>query len=251
MITTKVISKHIAITGGNSGIGFAIAEHYLQQGYNVSVLSRHFHKSNPLQTKYPDNYLNYEGDVSVTKNIESFYQYCTQKFGNLDVVVANAGVAKAEAIEEVTDISFQKIFDINVKGVFFTVQKSLPFLNKNAAITLISSIQADRGAGLWITYGATKAAVRSLTRSFAAELGKKNIRVNCVSPGVTDTPILQKFGIDESKLSDILNQVKNGTPLARLGEPEEVARAVAFVNSEHASFITGIDLQVDGGLAQI
>jgi NAD(P)-dependent dehydrogenase (short-subunit alcohol dehydrogenase family) len=244
-------SKHIAITGGNSGIGFAIAKHYLQQGHRVSILSRHLDEPNPPQIEYPDNYFGFEGSVASVKDIESFYRNSTTKFGNLDVIVANAGVAIAESINEVTEESFQKTFDVNVKGVFFTVQKSLPHLNRNAAITLISSIQSNRGAGVWAAYGATKAAVRSLTRSFASELGKQNIRVNCVSPGVTDTPILHKFGFDNATLGNILDQVKGATPLERLGEPEEIARAVVFINSPDASFITGADLQVDGGLAQI
>lgn len=244
-------SRHIAITGGNSGIGLAIAEHYLRQGDNVSVLSRHFDSANALQVNHPKSYLSHRGDVSVLGDIQDFYQACVDRFGKLDIVVANAGVAIAEPIEQVTEASFQHSFDINVKGVFFTVQKALPHLNNNAVITLVSSIQAKRGAGAWITYGATKAAVRSLTRSFASELGKKNIRVNCVSPGVTDTPILNKFGFDDTTLANILEGVKNATPLERLGKPAEIAKAVAYLSSENASFITGADLQVDGGLAQI
>ncbi len=244
-------SKHIAITGGNSGIGFAIAKYYLQQGHRVSILSRHFDEPNLLQIDYPDNCFSFEGSVASVEDIESFYRDCTSELGNLDVIVANAGVAIAESIDEVTEESFQNTFDVNVKGVFFTVQKSLPHLNSSAAITLISSIQSSRGAGVWAAYGATKAAVRSLTRSFASELGNQNIRVNCVSPGVTNTPILKKFGFDDTTLTNILDQVKGSTPLERLGEPEEIARAVAFINSPDASFITGADLQVDGGLAQI
>ncbi|WP_305857684.1 SDR family NAD(P)-dependent oxidoreductase [Balneatrix alpica] len=243
--------KHFAITGGNSGIGLAIAKLYLQEGHRVSVLSRHFSQPNTLQLEYPEQYYCFSGNVASVNDIEQFYQHCTDQLGRLDGVVANAGVAIAEAIEDVTEESFQNTFDINVKGVFFTVQKALPYLNPHAAITLISSIQSGRGAGVWAAYGATKAAVRSLTRSFAAELGGKNIRVNCVSPGVTDTPILGKFGFDNTTLNNILEQVKSATPLERLGQPEEIARTVAFINSEAASFITGVDLQVDGGLAQI
>lgn len=244
-------SKHIAITGGNSGIGYAIANYYLQKGHRVSVLSRSFDDANSLQIEYGDDYFSFVGSVASIKNIESFYQACTSKLGKLDVIVANAGIAVAEPISEVTEESFHNTFETNVKGVFFTVQKSLPYLNSNASITLISSIQSNRGAGVWAAYGATKAAVRSLTRSFASDLGNQNIRVNCVSPGVTDTPILNKFGFDDITLTNILNQVKDATPLKRLGEPEEIARAVGFINSPEASFITGADLQVDGGLAQI
>ncbi|MBU3003545.1 SDR family oxidoreductase [Paraglaciecola arctica] len=246
-----MISKHIAITGGNTGIGFAIAENYLQHGHRVSILSRQFQTPNPLQQRYSKNYLSVEGSVACVRDIEKFYRDSTRRFGKLDVIVANAGVAVAEPIIEVTEESFQNTFDINVKGVFFTVQKSLPYLNSNAAITLISSVQSNRGAGVWAAYGATKAAVRSLTRSFAAQLGNQNIRVNCISPGVTDTPILQKFGFDNTTLANILARVKKETPLERLGKPEEIARAVVYINSDDASFITGADLHVDGGLTQI
>lgn len=244
-------SKHIAITGGNSGIGFAIAEQYLREGHRVSILSRHYQNPNDLYNKYPNHYLGIEGDVTSVKDIENYYQCCKAKFGKIDIVIANAGVAKAEAISDVTEKSFQDTFEVNVKGVFFTVQKSLPHLNSCAAITLVSSIQSNRGAGIWAAYGASKAAVRSLTRSFAAELGSQKIRVNCVSPGVTETPIFQKFGFAKQDLDNILGQVKAVTPLMRLGSPEEIAKAVVFINSPDASFITGADLQVDGGLAQI
>lgn len=247
----NTLSKHIAITGGNSGIGYAIAKLYLQQGHRVSVLSRRFDEPNTLQNDYPEQYLCVEGDVSKVADIERFYSHCASKQGKLDFVVANAGIAVPEAILDVTEESFQTTFDINVKGVFFTVQKALPHLNRNASVVLISSIQAIRGAGVWAAYGATKAAVRSLTRSFAADLGKQSIRVNCVSPGVTETPILNKFGFDDSTLTDILGQVKAATPLERIGTPEEIAKTVAFINSDDAAFITGADIHVDGGLAQI
>ncbi len=156
-----------------------------------------------------------------------------------------------ECISDVTEDSLNKSIDINFKGVFFTVQKSLIHLNKNASIILMSSIQAQRGAGIWSVYGATKAAVRSLVRSFAQELGASGIRVNTLSPGVTNTPILKKFGFDDSDLNDILEQVSSNTPLGRIATPLEIAKSALFLASDNASFITGADLQVDGGLAQI
>jgi NAD(P)-dependent dehydrogenase (short-subunit alcohol dehydrogenase family) len=165
-------------------------------------------------------------------------------------VVANAGIAKPQNIEEVTESSFDETMNINVKGVFFTVQKALPYLKNNASMVLVSSIQAQKGAGIWSVYGASKASIRSLTRSFAQELGAKGIRVNTISPGVTETPIFEKFGFGDS-LPSILDSVKSSTPLGRIGEPDEIAKAIYFLASESASFITGSDLQVDGGLAQI
>ncbi len=183
--------------------------------------------------------------------MENFYKQCTKLWGGIDTVIANAGIALPESINNVTEETFDKSINTNFKGVFFTVQKSLTYLNKNASIILMSSIQAQRGAGIWSVYGATKAAVRSLVRSFAQELGPSGIRVNALSPGVTDTPILEKFGFEDYDLKNILEQVSNNTPLGRIASPLEIAKSALFLASDDASFITGADLQVDGGLAQI
>ncbi|MGI0115831.1 SDR family NAD(P)-dependent oxidoreductase [Zooshikella sp. RANM57] len=244
-------NRVVAITGGNSGIGLAISECFLRNGFNVAIFAQSIERMQNVQKKFPDNVLIFSGDVSSTTDVQKFYNKCNECWGNIDVVIANAGVAISENIPEVSEESFDKSISINFKGVFFTVQKSLPFLNKQASIILVSSIQAQRGVGIWSVYGATKAAVRSLTRSFAQELGSKGIRVNAISPGVTETPILDKFGFDKDNLTTILQQVTANTPLGRIGQPNEIAEAALFLASESASFITGADLQVDGGLAQI
>lgn len=239
---------HIVITGANSGIGLTTTKKYLHLGHHVYALSRSINELNTLYEKFPKTLHIVEGDVSCIKTVESFYQSISNK---IDILVVNAGIAIAQPLIEVTEESFDNTFNINVKGAFFTVQKSLPLLNNKASVVLIGSIQANKGAGVWATYGATKAAIRSLTRSFAEELSSKGIRVNCLSPGVTKTPIFEKFGLEKNVLNNIIEQVESSTPLGRLGEPEEIANAIYFLCSDQASFITGVDLQVDGGLIQL
>jgi NAD(P)-dependent dehydrogenase (short-subunit alcohol dehydrogenase family) len=244
-------NRVVAITGGNSGIGLAISELFLAKGYKVAIFARSVERMESFQKKSPEDVFIYSGDVSVSEDLEAFYLRCHELWGGINTVIANAGIALPEGIADVTEESFSRSMDVNFKGVFFTVQKSLKYLDKGSSIILLSSIQAQRGAGIWSVYGATKAAVRSLARSFAQELGSRGIRVNALSPGVTDTPILEKFGFGESNLSEILSQVSAGTPLGRIGDAGEIAKSALFLASDDASFITGADLQVDGGLAQI
>lgn len=241
----------VAITGGNSGIGLAISQLFLKSGYKVAVLAQNQSSLHSLQQQDPDNVFTYSGNVSNAIDIENFYKECSSHWGSIDTVIANAGIAVPEDIRSVTEQSLDNSLNVNLKGVFYTVQKSIHYLNSKASIVLISSIQAQKGAGVWSVYGATKAAVRSLARSFSEELGAKGIRVNALSPGVTQTPILEKFGFETNELNGILQQVADSTPLGRIGKPTEIAQAALFLASDAASFITGADLQVDGGLAQI
>jgi len=241
----------IAITGGNSGIGLAITTRYLQLGCRVAILARDLTKMQSLQTQYPEQLMLHSGDVTRIEDLSNFFESCAKRWGKIDSVIANAGIAIPESLRDVTEASFERSVNVNVKGVFFTVQKALPFLNDKASIILMSSVQANRGAGIWSVYGATKAAVRALTRSFAEELGPLGIRVNALSPGVTDTPILNKFGFAEQQLTEILDSVASRTPLGRLATAEEIADAALYLSSDQARFITGADLQVDGGLTQI
>ncbi|PKH88375.1 SDR family NAD(P)-dependent oxidoreductase [Colwellia sp. Bg11-28] len=244
-------NRVVAITGGSSGIGLAISELFLKNGYKVAIFSQSLKRMKRFKQKSPNNIFIFSGDVSVNEDLEKFYLRCNELWGGIDTVIANAGIALPENVTDVTEDSFNKSIDINFKGVFFTVQKSVAYLNNRSSIILLSSIQAQRGAGIWSVYGATKAAVRSLTRSFAQELAGKGIRVNSLSPGVIDTPILEKFGFDEGNLTEMLTQVSVKTPLGRIGKPNEIAESALFLASGAASFITGADLQVDGGLAQI
>lgn len=243
-------NRVVAVTGGNSGIGLATTNLFLQKGYKVAIFAQSKDSLNKIKAKDPDNIYTFSGNVACISDLEKFYKGCFEQWGNIDTVIANAGIAKPQNIEEVTESSFDETMNVNVKGVFFSIQKSLPYLSNKASIVLVSSIQAQKGAGIWSVYGASKSSVRSLTRSFAQELGAKGIRVNTISPGVTETPIFDKFGFGDN-LPSILDSVKSSTPLGRIGKPDEIAKAIYFLASESASFITGSDLQVDGGLAQI
>jgi NAD(P)-dependent dehydrogenase (short-subunit alcohol dehydrogenase family) len=243
-------NRIVAITGGNSGIGLSTTSLFLKEGYKVAIFAQSIDTLKKIKATNPENIYIFAGNVATVADLENFYKGCFDLWGQIDTVVANAGIAKPQNIEEVTESSFDETININVKGVFFTVQKALPYLNSKASMVLVSSIQAQKGAGIWSVYGASKASVRSLTRSFAQELGAKGIRVNTISPGVTETPIFDKFGFGDN-LPSILDSVKSSTPLGRIGEPDEIAKAIYFLASESASFITGSDLQVDGGLAQI
>lgn len=243
-------NRIVAITGGNSGIGLATTNLFLQKGCKVAIFAQSKDSLNAIKAKNPDSIYTFSGNIASITDLENFYKGCSEHWGQIDTVVANAGIAKPQNTVDVTETSFDETININVKGVFFTVQKALPYLNKKASMVLVSSIQAQKGAGIWSVYGASKSAVRSLTRSFAQELGAADIRVNTVSPGVTETPILDKFGFGDNLIS-ILDTVKTNTPLGRIGSPDEIAQAIYFLASESATFITGSDLQVDGGLAQI
>lgn len=242
---------NVLITGANSGIGLETTKKYLSLGHRVFAVSRSADVLESLLTEYPDALHIYRCDISDVCKLSNVYNAVASIKLKIDILVANAGVALPEEFANVTEESFDNSFNINVKGIFFTVQLAIPVLSATAAIVLIGSIQANRGNGSWAVYGATKAAVRSLTRSFAEEFGKKGIRVNCLSPGVTATPILQKFGYEKSALEEVVKHVELSTPLGRLGTPEEIANAIHFICSQDASFITGADIQVDGGLAQI
>lgn len=244
------LAKVVAITGASSGIGFAMAQLFLTRGFNVAVLVRD-PNSFSFKPQASENLLVFTGDVTSTQDLTDFYGAIQQRWQRLDGVIANAGIAVAQDVSDVTASSYSATMDTNVKGVFFTLQLALPYLERGAAAVLVSSIQAQRGAGPWAVYGASKAAVRSLGRSFAQALGGQGVRVNVLSPGVTDTPILNKFGFDTKTLSSVLDGVKAATLLQRLGKPEDIAEAAYFLLSEQAAFITGADLQVDGGLAQI
>jgi len=243
--------KTAVITGGSSGIGLAATNLFLENGYRVAIFAQSAERLENIKKANSENVFTFSGDVTSVSDLELFYKQCSELWNGIDVVIANAGIATPEDFSTVTEESYSRTMDINVKGVFFSVQKSLPFLNPGASIILTSSIQAQRGAGIWSVYGASKAAVRSLTRSFAQDLGPRGIRVNTLSPGVTQTPMLDKFNFGEKNLSSIIDQIESRTPLGRIGSPEEIAEAMLFLTSESASFVTGADLQVDGGLAQI
>lgn len=247
----RFAGKVAVITGGNSGIGLATAKQFHDEGAKVAISGRD-QKTLDAAVKIigPDT-LAVKADVARLSEIESFIAQAVKKFGKIDALFANAGIAKFAPLDSSSEQLFDETFDINVKGLYFTVQKAVAHLNDNAGIVLNASVVATKGAPATSVYSATKAAVRSLARTFAAELVDRGIRVNVVSPGPIYTPILEKSGMPKAGVDQFAENVKARIPMKRFGTPEEVAHAVLFLASPEASYITGVDLNVDGGFGQL
>jgi NAD(P)-dependent dehydrogenase (short-subunit alcohol dehydrogenase family) len=243
--------KSAVITGGNSGIGLATAKLFHAEGAKVAISGRDQKTLDEAVTAIGPGTLAVKADVARTADLDNFFAQVAAKFGKIDVLFANAGIAKFAPAADSTERMYDETFDINVKGLFFTLQKALPLLNDNAGIVLTSSVVSSKGYPGTSVYSATKAALRSLARTFAAELIDRGIRVNVVSPGPIYTPILSKSGMPQSGVDAFEAAVTSRVPMKRLGTPEEVAHAVLFLAGSDASYITGVDLNVDGGLGQL
>ncbi len=198
-----------------------------------------------------DGTLAVKADVSKLSDIDNLFAVVTEKFGKIDVLFANAGVAKFMTASEMTEDDFDQMVDTNIKGIYFTLQKALPALNDNAGIVLDSSVVNSKGNPGTTVYAATKAAIRSFARTFASELLDRGIRVNAVCPGPVLTPIMDNLGMAPAARDEYLETLKNAIPMKRLGTPEEVGNAVLFLAGNDASYITGAELYVDGGIGQL
>jgi len=243
--------KTVVITGGNSGIGLATAKLFKEEGANVAISGRDQKTLDEAARTIGKGTLAVKADVSNLADIERLYSEVAAKFGKIDALFANAGIAKFSPASDSSEKMFDDIFDINVKGLYFTVQKAIPFLNDNAGIVLNSSVVNSRGMVGTSVYSASKAAVRSLARTFAAELVDRGIRVNVVSPGPITTPILGQSGLPQEAIDEFADNVGSRVPMKRFGTSEEVGHAALFLASNEASYITGVDLNVDGGMGQI
>ncbi len=239
--------KVVVITGGNSGIGRAIAEKFDQEGAKIVIFGRDQHKLDRV-CKTLRQAITVQGDVCNLSDIDQLFQQAYATFGKVDVLVANAGVASRRFVGDVDEAFFDEMVNINYKGVYFTVQRSLPYLEKGSSIILISSAAQQIGVRHHSVYSSTKAAVSMLARNFSADLVDRGIRVNAISPGYTDTPI---FDTAKNKNPDIISQRTNEIPLKRFADPSEIAEAALFLSSSKAAYIVGIDLVVDGGVSNI
>ena len=243
--------KVVVITGGNSGIGLATARLFHEEGAKVAISGRDQKTLDESVKAVGPGTLAVKADVAKLEDIDKFYAQVAAKFGKFDALFANAGIAKFAPVSATSEQLFDETFDINVKGLYFTVQKALPYLNDNASVVLNSSVVNSKGAPATSVYSASKAAVRSLARTFAAELVDRGIRVNVVSPGPIYTPILEKGGMPQASIDDFAQSVTGRVPMKRFGTPDEVGRAVLFLAGSEASYITAVDLNVDGGYGQI
>ena len=227
--------KTVAITGGNSGIGLATAKLFHAEGAKVAISGRDQKTLDEAAKAIGGDTLAVKADVSKLDEIDKFFTQVAEKFGKIDALFANAGIAKFAPVADSNEKLFDETFDTNVKGLYFTLQKSLPHLQDNAGIVLNSSVVNSKGTAQGSVYAATKAAVRSLARTFASELVDRGIRVNVVSPGPISTPIFGRTGLPQAAVDEFIAGIKSAVPMKRLGTPEEVGNAVLFLASPEAS----------------
>jgi NAD(P)-dependent dehydrogenase (short-subunit alcohol dehydrogenase family) len=247
----RLQGKVAVVTGGNSGIGLASAQRLKEEGAKVAITGRSQKTLDEAVKLLGNDVLAFQSDVSKAGEIGKVYEAVAKKFGKIDILFANAGVAKFVAVTAVTEAHYDELFDINSKGAYFTIQKALPYLNDGASIILNTSVVSHMGIPIGSVYAATKAAMRSLTRSFAGALAERNIRVNAVAPGPIETPIFGRTGLSKEEMDGFAADAISKVPMKRIGKSEEVASAVAFLASSDASYITGVELGVDGGMGQI
>ena len=247
----KLEGKVALITGGNSGIGLATAKQFVNEGAYVFVTGRREAELAAAKEQIGKKVTAIQGDVSNLDDLDRLFAQIKKETGKIDIVFANAGVARYAPLGTITEEFFDSIFDINVKGVLFTVQKSLPLLRDGGSIILNASIVATKGLSSNSVYSATKAAVRSFARTWTTDLKDRRIRVNAISPGPIDTPGLSELLASSETGEQRRKMISTTVPLGRFGRPEEIAKAVVFLASDDASYITGIELFVDGGFAQV
>lgn len=248
---SKLNNKVAVVTGGSSGIGLATAHRFIADGAQVVITGRNQEALDAAVAELGDRATGIRGDVAKFEDLDRVFAQVQEQFGHVDVLFANAGIAPFVPFEAVTEEHFDGLFNINVRGLFFTVQKALPLFSEGASVILNASVVAQSGLPNTSIYSATKAAVRSLGRTLAAELSPRGIRVNVVSPGLIETPFWGKVGLSQDEIDAFGEQVVQQTPLRRPGRPEEIAATVAFLASDDASYFTGADLVADGGLIQV
>ena len=247
----KLEGKIALITGGNSGIGLATAKQFVNEGAYVFITGRRDPELAAAVKEIGRNATSVQGDVSNLGDLDRLFAQIKRENGKLDIVFANAGVAKFAPFGTITEEFYDSIFNINVKGLLFTVQKALPLMPAGASIILNASIVGSKGLAANSVYSATKAAVRSFARTWTTDLKDRRIRVNAVSPGSTDTPGLSDLLASTETGQQRLKMISNSIPLGRLGKPDEIAKAIVFLASDDSSYITGTELFVDGGFAQV
>jgi len=247
----KLEGKVAVVTGGNSGIGLATAKRFVAEGAHVFITGRRQAELDAAVSQIGKNVSGVQGDVSNLADLDRLYATVKQQKGRVDVLFANAGLGEFVPLGQITEAHFDKTFGVNVKGTLFTVQKALPLMPDGASIVMNGSMVSMKGWPAFGVYAATKAALRSFARTWSVDLKSRKIRVNVVSPGTVITPGYKNAGLSDEQIAQIEAEAAAATPLGRVGTPEEIAKAVVFLASDESSYVTGIELFVDGGLAQI
>ncbi len=247
----KLENKVALITGGNSGIGLATAWLFKEHGAKVIITARSKETFDKAQQEYGKSFDVIQADVSKLEEIDRLYSQVKNKYGKLDVLFANAGVATFAPTALIDEAFFDNQFNVNVKGLYFTVAKALPLLNKGSKVVLNASVVSNKGMYGASVYAATKAAVRSFARTWTAEIPVDDVRFNVLSPGPIETPIYSKMGMPQDQIDSFSAQIIANIPIKRFGTSEEMAKVALFLASDDSSFICGADILADGGFGQI
>ena len=241
----RLQGKVAVITGGTEGIGLATATLFAREGAYVFITGRRRKELDEAVKAIGNNVSGVQGDVAKLADLDRLYETVAAVKGRIDIVFANAGVGEFAPLGGVSEEHFDKLFDLNVRGTLFTVQKALPLMNDGGSIILNGSVASMKGTPAFGVYAASKAAIRSLVRSWTSDLKGRHIRSNVLSPGPTDTPLTRRQD------SDVIARIVSTIPMGRMGRPDEIAKAALFLASDDSSFVTGIELFVDGGRAQV
>lgn len=251
-MTTKLAGKVALVTGGSSGLGFATAQLFAREGAEVFVTGRRQDELDRAVAEIGHGAIGVQGDIASTADLDRLYEIIGTRAKRLDVLFANAGGGEFAPLGQITEAHVDKWLRINVKGTLFTVQKALPLMPDGASIVLNGSMVSRKAIPAFGVYAATKAALRSFARTWSVDLQARKIRVNVVAPGTVVTPAYRtELGMNEEEIRQFVERAAAGTPLGRAGTPEEIAKAVLFLASDDSSYVTGIELFVDGGAAQI
>jgi NAD(P)-dependent dehydrogenase (short-subunit alcohol dehydrogenase family) len=245
-MTGKLAGKVAVVTGGSAGIGLGIAEHFAKEGARVFIVGRRQPQLDQAVTAIGGDAAAIQGDISNLADLDRIYATVEARAGRIDVLAVNAGVYEFATLGEITEEQFDRTFNTDVRGLLFTVQKALPLLSKGSTVILTGSMVSIKGFASCSVYNAAKAAVRSFARTWIVDLKGRDIRVNVLSPGYTDTPGLSHFVTDLEKAAMVAS-----VPLGRIGTPDDLGKAAVFLASDDSAYVTGIELFVDGGAAQI
>jgi len=247
----RLEGKVAVVTGGNSGIGLATARRFAAEGAHVFITGRRQAELDAAVKQIGNQATGVQGDVGSLRDLDRLYAEVKRQQGRIDILFANAGSAELAPLGAITEEHFDKIFGVNVKGLLFTVQKALPLFRDSGSIILNASIVASKGLEASSVYSATKAAVRSFARTWTIDLKGRGIRVNAISPGPIDTPGINNLGLTGEQIEEFKKNIVAAVPMGRMGDPDEIAKAALFLASDDSSYVTGVELFVDGGMAQI
>lgn len=247
---SKLKNKVAVITGGNSGIGLGIAKALKNEGATGAIIGRNQETLDSAVAVLGDGFIGINADVTKSEDLERVFKTASEKFGKIDVLVANAGAGSVGTVATTTEEDYDKLMNLNLKAVYFTVQKALPYLNDGSSVILIGSNAAHRAYGSFTLYGAAKSAVIYLAKGFSTDLLNRKIRANVITPGTTDTPAFEKF-IPAEQVDAVKQQFAGAVPAGRIGQPADIGNAAVFLASDDSSFMLGTELLVDGGMTYL